>query len=216
MIPLAKLFLISFFHVLLLLPVTGCAQNEVFVDTADSGTSPIELDNKRSVNVGESGPSSTESDETQSYRLIPGDVIQIVVLGEPSLSISARLDEFGTFAYPYLGRLNVQGMTLREVRELISSGLKGDYLLNPKVEVTMESFRDFYVRGEVSRPGNFSYRPGLTLRQAIALAGGFTERAARTRVTVVSENQSKGDGQAVDLDYSVKPGDVITVPRRFF
>ncbi|MFT7223853.1 MAG: protein involved in polysaccharide export with SLBB domain [Cellvibrionaceae bacterium] len=197
----------------LLISLTACAQNESSAVLAlENGASSREP----SFNLTRSDALSNESDTPQNYTLIPGDIIQITVLEEASLTLSTQLDEGGSVTYPYLGRLNVEGMTLGEVRELITFGLDGDYLLDPNVHITMETYRDFYISGEIADPGNFPYRPGLTLNKAIALGGGFTERAARTKIAVTSEDQDQADRVIVDLDYMIQPGDVITVPRRFF
>ena len=74
---------------------------------------------------------------------------------------------------PFLGEIEVRGKTVGELERIITEGLRGDYLISPRVNVTIKEYRKFFVRGEVNKPGGFSFEPGLTLEKAIALAGGF-------------------------------------------
>ncbi len=150
------------------------------------------------------------------YRLGSGDSIHIEVFGEAELTLDVLLNDSGTFTYPYLGQLQVLNKTLEEVQVMIAEGLDGDYLVNPKVSVTVDTYREIYVGGEVANGGNFAFQPGLSVGKAIVLAGGFTERASRSRVQVISEGSADSKPKRVSLDYILKPGDVVTVPRRFF
>ncbi len=148
------------------------------------------------------------------YRLGAGDIIRIQVFGEPDLSMTVQLSQLGTFTYPYLGELRVVGSTVSDVQKMIAQGLDGDFLLDPKVNVIVETYREIFVGGEVSQSGSFPYQLGLTVEKAVFLAGGFTERSAKNRVKVESEDGTSSE--RVDLDYVLKPGDTVTIPRRFF
>ena len=103
---------------------------------------------------------------------------------------------------------------MSELEQLITKGLKGPYLVNPEVTVSIREYRPFFLHGEVQQPGGIAYQPGLTLQKAIALAGGFTERAARKKIMVIRA----GDGveRPIRLNDPVKAGDVITVYQSFF
>ena len=105
-----------------------------------------------------------------NYTLGPGDTIQITVFGEEDLSMKLVIGDSGKLNYPFLGELQVSGLSVKQLEGLIADGLRGDYLLNPDVTVTMEGYRPFYVNGEVKRPGGYPYHPGLTLQKAIAMA----------------------------------------------
>lgn len=153
---------------------------------------------------------------SNNYLVGVGDTIVIEVFGEAELSTEIRVDETGTFIYPYLGKLEVLGKSLGEIQSMIVTGLKGDYLIDPKVNVTIDSYREVYISGEVVRGGSFSYQPGLSISKVVVLAGGFTERAARNRIKVVSEGTDSSKGKRVSMDYVLQPGDIVTVPRRFF
>lgn len=153
---------------------------------------------------------------TAVYKLGPGDRILIKVYGEADLSVSLILAETGTFNYPFLGEIKAQGLTVAELEHQITAGLKGPYLRNPEVTVLIEEFRPFYLNGEVERPGGYPYRPGLTLDQAVTLAGGLTERASRNKIVVQRPGAKGTEKLAIKLDDPVYPGDIITIRRSFF
>lgn len=166
-------------------------------------------------------------ENNEQYRIQVGDTVQIEVIGEDELTVEVPVNETGIFLYPLLGEIELVDKTIVEIQSTITNGLRGDYLLNPKVnvnveipelteeEIAAELPEGFYINGEVVTNGQFEFQEGLTINKAIVLAGGFTERAARKRVTVVS-NEGDQNPKRVKLDYILKPGDIINVPRRFF
>ncbi len=151
-----------------------------------------------------------------AYKLGPGDQIIITVFGEDDLSMNFRLNDTGSLNYPFLGQLKIEGLSVAELEQLITSGLKGPYLINPEVTVSIGEYRPFFVHGEVERPGGFPYQPGLTLEKAVALAGGFTERASRSKIEVIRSGDPTTTAQPIKLSGPVFPGDVITVRQSFF
>lgn len=151
-----------------------------------------------------------------NYRLDAGDKVRIQVYGEEDLSIEALVDDSGTISYPFLGEIQVKGRTLREVEQRITAGLKGDYLVNPEVTVSIIEYRPFYVNGWVKQPGSFPFQPGMTVRKAISLAGGFAERANKRALTVVRDDDPSGQPKRVGLDDQLHPGDILSVGRSFF
>ena len=150
------------------------------------------------------------------YRLGPGDQILIDVFGEENLSMDFMLNDTGTLNYPFLGELQVEGLSVLELERLITVGLKGPYLVDPDVTVSVKEYRPFYLNGEVRQPGGIPYQPGLTLERAISLGGGFTQRAAKTKVKVLRAANPNGEAQPIMPNDPVYPGDVITVSERFF
>ncbi|WP_281648197.1 polysaccharide biosynthesis/export family protein [Parendozoicomonas sp. Alg238-R29] len=151
-----------------------------------------------------------------TYRLNAGDMVSINVFGEEDLSVETRLTDAGTISYPFLGEVRVKGLTVGQLENLVTSKLKGDYLIDPKVNVTITEYRKFFVRGEVKDPGGFSFEPGLSLEKAIALAGGFTERASRKQVAVTREVNGTKKTVTMNLDRPVMPGDIVNVKESFF
>jgi len=156
------------------------------------------------------------ADLSPAYSLGYGDLVSIKVYGEDDLSVETQLNDLGVISFPFLGELEVFGLTVTEVQEKIELGLKEGYLVNPKVSVTVVTYRRFYVNGEVRQPGGFAFLPGLTVRKAISLAGGFTARAAQSKIYIISDRTENRSPTRVELNSSVKPGDVITVKQRFF
>jgi polysaccharide export outer membrane protein len=153
-------------------------------------------------------PASTE------YKLGAGDEIRIQVYEENDLSMTLRLDQTGSFDYPYLGTLSAIGKTTRQLKDELTAGLLQDILINPSVNVSIMTYRHFYIGGEVKRSGGFPYQPGLTVQQAITLAGGVTEWASSTKFEILREGTSK----PVPADNStlVRPGDTVTILEGIF
>lgn len=162
-----------------------------------------------------------EQEETVSlnsvYKLGAGDLLSVQVFGESDLSFDEiRLTDAGTFSYPFLGEIRAKGLTSSEVEHLIIRGLRGDYLIDPRVTVRILEYRPFFVNGEVKRPGGYPFKAGLTLRKAIALAGGFTERASRSKMHIIRDTDKSNAPMKASLDTKVYPGDIITVDESFF
>jgi protein involved in polysaccharide export with SLBB domain len=151
------------------------------------------------------------------YELGSGDQIRIQVFGEEDLGMEVRLSDAGTISYPFLGEIQVKGLSVGRLEASIISGLKPDYLIDPKVSVSIIEYRQFYVHGEVKKPGGFPYLPGITLRKAIALAGGFTERASKTKISVIHEGDEViKKSSAIALGDKLAPGDIVTIRQSFF
>ena len=154
--------------------------------------------------------------DTLNYRLNTGDKLRIQVYGEEDLSLEARVSDSGDISYPFLGVLKVIGMTPGQLAEHIAGKLRGDYLVNPKVSVDIIEYRLFYVNGEVTAPGGFPFQPGITVRKAISLAGGFKERAAKDKIFIIRDGSPNDKPTPASLDDKISPGDIITVEESFF
>jgi polysaccharide export outer membrane protein len=155
--------------------------------------------------------------ELSSYKLGSGDMISVRVLGEEDLRREkVRLSDAGTMSFPVLGEIKVRGMTAGALEDYITKGLKGRYLLNPQVTVTIDEYRNFYVNGMVEKPGGYPFSPGLTVRKAITLAGGFKERASREKINIIRDDDPKQIARKVDLNAPVLPGDIVTIEESFF
>lgn len=156
----------------------------------------------------------TETGELQ-YQLGAGDMLIIKVFGQDDLTLETRLPDSGTINYPFLGALQLRGMTIKEVETLIANGLKAGYLVSPNVYVGIVEYRPFYIHGEVRNPGAYPYQPAMTVNQAIALAGGLTERASRQKISI-SREASKQQNDSATLNSRVYAGDTVTIEPRFF
>ena len=158
-----------------------------------------------------------QNDAISNYRLGSGDVISIQVLGEEDLKREKiRLSDAATISYPILGEIRLYGKTVAELEGYIRDGLKGRYLVNPQVTVTIVEYRSFFINGQVEKPGGYQFIPGLTVRKAISLAGGFKERASKEKIFVIRDSDRSQTPKRVDQNAVVKPGDIITVEESFF
>lgn len=161
-------------------------------------------------------PQATVLDRLSNYQLGPGDRIKIAVYEEEDLTVETDLTDAGTIAYPFLGEIRAAGLTVGQLSALITGRLKGSYLINPKVSISVTQYRSFFIYGEVQKPGSYPYQPGLTVQRAVAIAGGFTERASRRAITLEKERDPAHTRLRVKLTDGVEPGDVVTVEESFF
>ena len=152
-----------------------------------------------------------------NYRLSSGDVLTVRVLGEEDLSKEkVRLTDAGTVSLPAIGEVRAFGLTMGELERTVEDALRGRYLVNPKVSVSIDEYRPVYINGMVENPGGYPYQPGLTVRKAASLAGGFRERASLTKIYIIRERDVTQRSQRADLNALVFPGDIVTVDESFF
>jgi protein involved in polysaccharide export with SLBB domain len=150
------------------------------------------------------------------YRLGPGDQVRLTVFRHEDLSGEFEMDGEGYFSMPLVGSVLGGGLTVRDLENEIETRLKsGGYLVNPQVSIEVLNYRPFYIIGEVSNPGSYQYVNGMTVINAVALAGGFTYRAAQGSIEI-SRGGSNGPKVEAQSDTAVLPGDIIEVPERFF
>ena len=160
---------------------------------------------------------SAQGQQVSSYKLGSGDVISIRVLGEDDLRRERiRLSDAGTVSFPILGEIRVRGMSVGALEEHIANGLRGRYLLDPKVTVSIEEYRNFFVNGTVLKPGGYPFVPGLTVRKAVLIAGGFKGSGTRQKFNVIREQDATQTAERVDLNAPVFPGDIVTVEESSF
>lgn len=151
------------------------------------------------------------------YRLGTGDVISITVFGEDDLKKEkVRLTDAGTISYPLLGELSVSGKTVGDIEKMVTEGLRGRYLVNPRVSVTIDEYRAYFINGQIEKGGSYPYQPGMTVRKAATIAGGFKERASLSKIYVVRDGDPSNTPVKVDLNAPIYPGDIITVEESFF
>ena len=154
--------------------------------------------------------------DSRAYRLGAGDVINISVYGEEDLSRQKfRLPDSGVIMFPF-GEVRALGLSIAELEIRIADGLRGGYLLNPRVSVSIEEYRPFFISGQVAVPGAYPYKSGLTVRMAVSIAGGFKERASESKIFVVRETDPLHTLSKIGLDGEVFPGDAVTVEESFF
>jgi polysaccharide biosynthesis/export protein VpsN len=196
------------------LVVTLCV---VCAGTASSWAQAVAADAADAVLAPPLPLSAEVSQFLSTYMMGTGDVISIRVFGEPELSVSnLRLTEVGTVFLPTLGETRVGGLTLGEVEKAVADRLRGRILVNPRVSVSVEQYRPFFINGMVKGPGAYPYQPGLTVRKASSLAGGLHERASLRKIFVIRADDPAQQMQLIDFDSVVFPGDIVTIEESFF
>ncbi len=151
------------------------------------------------------------------YRLGAGDALTIRIYDQPQLSGAFMIDDSGMVDFPLLGRVRASGQTTDGLAAAIGGALKEkNLILAPSVAVEISTYRPFYILGEVNTPGQYPYRPGMTVLTAISIAGGFTYRAEQD-YSGVTRDAGSGPVQYRAPNYALaQPGDVITVFERRF
>ena len=151
------------------------------------------------------------------YRLGPGDTVRVIVFGQKELTNSFEIDDNGAVDLPLLGPVRASGRTVdglaREIALLLQE--KG-MLLNPSVAAEISRYRPFYILGEVNKPGQYRFQPGMTVLTAVSLAGGFTYRAMESVVGVVRVTRGHSQEYRAEADALLTPGDVVKVFERHF
>jgi len=161
------------------------------------------------------------------YRIEPGDVLEIIILGEEELSKTVMVMRNGTISLPFVGELKITGLTLKQAEELIAKKLK-KYFAHPFVSVILKSPTLPYVSvyGAVYRPGAIEYQRGLKLTDYIALAGGPLPEANLKKVKVTLFKEGTASSFEINVEEIIKegkynknivlkPGDLIYVPQKF-
>jgi polysaccharide biosynthesis/export protein len=151
------------------------------------------------------------------YRLGPGDQIRIITFGEQQLTGEFRVDAAGDIALPLVGSVHAAGLTPRQLDGAVAAALsKAKLYRNPSVSTEVIAYRPIFVLGEVSRPGQYPYQPGMTVVTAVAVSGGFTYRAVQNQFSIVRNAGNRPIEGVASRETGVQPGDVITVFERIF
>jgi polysaccharide biosynthesis/export protein len=150
------------------------------------------------------------------YRLDAGDKLRIVVYGQEGLTNTYAIDAGGSITMPLIGQVAARGRTPAALAAQISAKLRKGYIREPSVAVEIESYRPFFILGEVAAPGQYPYVPNMTVESAVAIAGGFSPRAKRDSVTLTHTDASGASRYVVPLGTSLGPGDTVLVGERWF
>jgi polysaccharide export outer membrane protein len=155
--------------------------------------------------------------ELTAYRLGAGDVVRLITFGEEQLTGEFRVADSGTIALPLLGPVPAAGRTPGELEQAVADALRRNGVLrNPSVSAEIVAYRPIFVLGEVNKPGQYPYQPGMTVVTAAAVAGGFTYRAVQGYASVVRTDGGAAIEARAIRQALVQPGDVITVYERRF
>lgn len=160
---------------------------------------------------------AASSAQYDPYRLNAGDHLRISVFGVPDLTGEFEVDRKGMVTMPLIGEIQAQGLNKIELQNKITQTLiAGEYFNDPKVTVDVIALQPFYILGEVNTPGSYPYVADLDIFKAIAIAGGYTPRAAKDKIVIIRKVQSKKVKISAEEDTAVLPGDSIKVEQRFF
>lgn len=165
--------------------------------------------------IADARPSLAQTDT--SFKLGPGDRIRVTVFGHEDLSGEFEVDGTGRVSLPLIRSVPAKGLTLAELEQAITDRLQPDFLKDPRVSIDVLNYRPFYIIGEVKEPGSYPYVNGMTVWNAVAMAGGFSYRARKSEVEIKrGGDRAQTAWQEANPDTVVFPGDVIRVPERFF
>jgi polysaccharide export outer membrane protein len=154
--------------------------------------------------------------EDKGYTLGAGDKLRITVYNEPDLSGEFEVSGQGFLSVPLLGQVQVMGKTTAETQAILTQKYGKDYLVNPSVSIEVLNYRPFFIIGEVNHPGSYPYVNGMTVINAVALAGGYTPRANHEGIKIKHSNETTQQQRDGKEDTVVMPGDVIEIAERFF
>jgi polysaccharide export outer membrane protein len=168
------------------------------------------------------GPSSMASAAAavpladSAYKLDAGDKLRVIVFGEMDLGGEYEVDGSGFVRLPLIGQLRAGGLAVNEFEDSMKAALEKGYLRDARVSVEVINYRPFYILGQVNRPGEYPYVNGMSVLNAVALAGGYTYRANESNVYIRRRGASEESLAPADQMTRVQPGDIITVRERFF
>ncbi len=167
------------------------------------------------------GPVTTDSvpmaPSNVASRLQSGDQVKVIVFGEDALSGIYEISPAGTITMPLVGTVTAVGRTTSDLaRTLTRAYVTGKFLAEPKISVSVVSYRPFYILGEVLTPGRYPYTSGLNVLTAVATAGGFTYRASKTSVLIRHPGDDVWQEYSLATPILIQPGDLIRVPERYF
>jgi protein involved in polysaccharide export with SLBB domain len=152
----------------------------------------------------------------QPYTLGPGDKLRVVVFGQDGISSTYIVDAGGNVSLPLIGSVPARGITTQQLSQRIAERLKQGYVREPHVTVEVESYRPFFILGEVTTPGQYPYVADMTVEKAIAIAGGFAPRAYKATVELTRNAPGDQAKSEVPLTYPLRPGDTVLVKERWF
>ena len=150
------------------------------------------------------------------YYLDAGDRLRVTVFEQADLTNTYSVDKSGYIAFPLVGSVAARGRTVNQIEADIARKLAADYLRDPDVSVEIDRYRPFFVMGQVGAGGQYTYVPGMTVQNAVAIAGGFTPRGEQGNVDVTRHINGKVLTGRVPISDPILPGDTIYVRERVF
>ena len=166
-----------------------------------------------------SGLPAVSTANAHQYRLAPGDELRIIIPGltEVENGMAFVVNDRGELTIPLMGGIPASGSTIPELEQRIAAQLvEKKLMVSPAVSVQPVKLRPIYVLGEVRSPGEYPYRPGMTVVTAVSVAGGFTFRANRGTVAIIRQVNGHATTAKAFESTPVQPGDTIKVVEKWF
>lgn len=211
--------------------LTGCAHQTDFAESrvgfgetvvvaeggAEASVTPVPVAwGTTEVSVGQVKGPRAVAEEDGPYLLDTGDKLRIFVYGQPSLSRLYTVDHEGRISVPLIGHVHARGKTTSSLEGTIKARLGAQYVKDPHVTVDIQQNRPFFILGEVRTAGQYPYVSGMTVQSAVAIAGGFSERANERKFQITRRINGIVEKMDVPADYVMLPGDTIQVYERWF
>lgn len=151
------------------------------------------------------------------YRLGAGDEVRVTVFGVDAITNSYIIGDTGKISMPLLGAIAAEGQTVEQLEASIADALRTrDVVRAPSVSAQVQKYRPFFILGEVQRPGQYAYVPGMSVQTAVSIAGGYTFRAEEDRAVITRSGQTRIMQGAARPDTPVMPGDTVLVKESWF
>jgi protein involved in polysaccharide export with SLBB domain len=159
---------------------------------------------------------AAEPSESSSYVLGPSDRVRLKVYGEQDITGEYEVDTNGYISVPLAGRVKAAGLNTRQLEKAVAAALSKGLLRDPRVNAEVATYRPFFILGEVKKAGEYPYKAGLTVLDAVASAGGYTYRANESKVVIRRAGSNVEETHGLDAPVPVFPGDNIRIPERYF
>lgn len=214
-VPIVHAFRLPIVAIMTALALSGCMRRAApVVANPQPSLDAIAYAGPAPVPVAYSAPAVVPHD--QPYRLDAGDRLRVVVFGQDGLTNTYSIGASGTITMPLIGTVPARGRTPQGLATDIAARLRNGFIREPSVAVEVEAYRPFFILGEVQAPGQYPYVPNMTAESAIAIAGGFSPRARRDRVTVTHADAAGTSRFIAPPGAPIGPGDTVLVGERWF
>lgn len=153
---------------------------------------------------------------TSPYQLDSGDELRVTVFEQDNLSAIYTVDQAGYVTIPLIGAVAARGRTTQQLSGDVAQKLQQGFVRSPDVSIEVQTFRPFFIHGEIANGGQYEYVNGLTIQTAVAIGGGFSPRANKRAFVIARQINGKIVHGKASLNTPIRPGDIITVKERLF
>ena len=211
----ARAFRLPIIAAMTALALSGCMRRNVPVAVAPQPSlDTIAYAGPAPVPVAYAAPAPAPYDTP--YHLDAGDRLRVVVYGQEGLTNTYSISAGGTITMPLIGSVPARGRTPQGLAADIAARLRNGFIREPSVAVEIEAYRPFFILGEIQAPGQYPYVPNMTVESAVAIAGGFSSRARKDRVTITHSDAAGTSRAIVPPGTPISPGDTVLVGERWF